>query len=157
LPKPANLTAARFSDERLSSVLWNGITGSAMPPWRQLPTEDLRALVAYIDSLHVASAPPSTQESTTLGQGKSLFAAYCASCHGDTGAGNGPAAGVLAPSPTNFHLKKPTEGRAWEALENGVPGTAMAPWQSQLSADQRHALVEFVRSLYGTPQENSRQ
>jgi len=55
LPRPANLTAARFSDERLSSVLWNGIVGSAMPPWRQLPTEDLRALVAYIDSLHVAS------------------------------------------------------------------------------------------------------
>src|SRR6267154_2448416 len=35
LPKPANLTAARFSDERLSSVLWNGISGSSMPPWRQ--------------------------------------------------------------------------------------------------------------------------
>jgi cytochrome c oxidase cbb3-type subunit 2/cytochrome c oxidase cbb3-type subunit I/II len=157
LPKPANLTAARFSDQRLSSVLWNGITGSAMPPWRQLPTEDLRALVAYIESLHVASAPPSTQVSTSLGQAKSLFAAACASCHGDTGAGNGPAAGVLAPAPTNFHLKKPTEERAWEVLENGVPGTAMAPWQSQLSADQRHALVEFVRSLYGTPQENSGQ
>jgi cytochrome c oxidase cbb3-type subunit 2/cytochrome c oxidase cbb3-type subunit I/II len=151
LPKPANLTAARFADERLSSVLWNGITGSAMPPWRQLPTEDLRALVAYIHSLYVESAPPSTQEATTLGQAKSLFAAACASCHGDTGAGNGPAAGVLAPSPTNFHLKKPTEQRAWEVLENGLPGTAMAPWQNQLSADQRHALVAFVRSLYGTP------
>ncbi len=157
LPKPANLTAARFSDERLSSVLWNGITGSAMPPWRQLPTEDLRALVAHIESLHVASAPSSTQVSASLGQAKSLFAAACASCHGDTGAGNGPAAGVLAPAPTNFHLKKPTEERAWEVLENGVPGTAMAPWQSQLSADQRHALVEFVRSLYGTPQENAKQ
>src|ERR1700676_1635982 len=60
LPKPANLTAARFSDQRLSSVLWNGITGSAMPPWRQLPTEALRALVAYINSLYVASAAPST-------------------------------------------------------------------------------------------------
>src|SRR6266478_7825952 len=72
LPRPANLTAARFSDERLSSVLWNGIVGSAMPPWRQLPTEDLRALVAYIDSLHVASAPPSRQESTSLAEGKAL-------------------------------------------------------------------------------------
>jgi cytochrome c oxidase cbb3-type subunit I/II len=157
LPRPANLTAARFSDERLSSVLWNGIVGSAMPPWRQLPTEDLRALVAYIDSLHVASAPPSTQESSSLAEGKALFAAACASCHGDTGAGNGPAASALAPSPTNFHLKKPTAERAWEVLENGVPGTAMPPWKDQLSEDERHALVEFVRSLYGTPQENSGQ
>ena len=157
LPKPANLTAARFSDERLSSVLWNGVAGSAMPPWRQLPTEDLRALVAYIHSLHLPSVAPSIQQAANLNEGKSLFAANCASCHGDTGAGNGPAAGALAPSPTNFHLKKPTEERAWDVLENGVPGTAMPPWQSPLSADQRHALVEFVRSLYGTPQENSGQ
>jgi cbb3-type cytochrome oxidase cytochrome c subunit/cytochrome c2 len=155
LPRPANLTAARFSDERLSSVLWNGVAGSSMPPWRQLPTEDLRALVAYIHSLHVPSAAPSTQQATNLNEGKSLFAGNCASCHGDRGTGDGPAAGALAPSPTNFQLKKPTEARAWEVLENGAPGTAMPPWKSQLSADQRHALVEFVRSLYGTPQENS--
>jgi cytochrome c oxidase cbb3-type subunit I/II len=157
VPKPANLTAARFSDERLSSVLWNGVAGSAMPPWRQLPTEDLRALVAYIHSLHRRGAAPSTQDVKTLDEGKSLFAANCASCHGDTGAGNGPAAGALAPSPTNFHLKKPTQERAWDVLESGVPGTAMPPWRSQLSADQRRALVEFVRSLYAPPQENSGQ
>jgi hypothetical protein len=33
----------------------------------------------------------------------------------------------------------------------------MPPWKSQLSVDQRYALVEFVRSLYGPPQESSRQ
>jgi cytochrome c oxidase cbb3-type subunit I/II len=157
LPRPANLTAARFSDERISSVLWNGVVGTSMPPWRQLPAEDLRALVAYIDSLHVASTPPSMQEATSLGEGKSLFSVYCASCHGDNGSGDGPAAGALAPSPTNFHLKKPTEERASEVLEKGVPGTAMPPWRSQLSADQRHALVEFVRSLYDTPRGNPGQ
>ena len=159
LPKPANLTAARFSDERLSSVLWNGVAGSAMPPWRQLPAEDLRALVAYIDSLHSAEAATTRPEdkTLTLEDGKSLFAANCASCHGDIGGGNGPAAGALAPAPTNFHLKKPTQERAWDVLENGVPGTAMPPWRSQLSADQRRAVVEFVRSLYGQPQENPGQ
>src|SRR5205807_9997903 len=66
LPKPANLTAALFSDERLSSVLWNGVAGSAMPPWRQLPAEDLRALVAYVHSLHAPStAASSTQDVKT--------------------------------------------------------------------------------------------
>jgi mono/diheme cytochrome c family protein len=157
LPKPANLAAARFSDERLSSVLWNGIAGSSMPPWRQLPAEDLRALIAYTQSLHVPGGPPSTQDATAVEVGKALFASACASCHGDNGAGNGPAAGALAPAPTNFHLKKPTQERGWDVLENGVPGTAMPPWQSQLNADERRDLVEFVRSLYGTPQENSAQ
>ncbi|MHB8215761.1 MAG: cbb3-type cytochrome c oxidase subunit I [Candidatus Sulfotelmatobacter sp.] len=153
LPKPANLTAARFSDERLSSVLWNGVAGSAMPPWRQLPTEDLRALIAYIQSLHAPGAAPGMQETGSPDLGKALFVATCASCHGETGAGNGPAAGALAPAPTNFHLKKPNEERARDVLENGVPGTAMPPWRNQLSADQRHALVEFVRSLYDPPRE----
>jgi len=152
LPKPANLTAAHFSDERLSSVLWNGIAGSAMPPWRQLPTEDLRALIAYIQSLNAPRATPRMQEAAGLG--KTLFAAACASCHGATGEGNGPAAGAVAPAPTNFHLKKPTEERAWDVLENGVQGTAMPPWRNQLNADERHALVEFVRSLYDPAQES---
>ena len=155
LPKPANLTAARFSDERLSSVLWNGVAGSSMPPWRQLPTEDLRALVAYVHSLHVPE--PSTQGATRVSEGESLFSANCASCHGASGAGNGPAAGALAPQPTNFHLKEPTRERVLEVLANGLPGTAMPPWKSQLSVDQRHALAEFVRSLYGPPHEDPGQ
>jgi cytochrome c oxidase cbb3-type subunit I/II len=157
LPKPADLSAARFSDERLSSVLWNGITGSAMPPWRQTSAEDLRALIAYIDSLHVASAPPATQQGASLDAGKALFLASCASCHGDTGAGNGTAAGALAPAPTNFHLKQPTEERAWIVLQDGVPGTAMAPWKNELSEDERHALVDYLRSLYGVTPGDSPQ
>jgi mono/diheme cytochrome c family protein len=103
------------------------------------------------------TASLSTQNVETVEGGKSLFAASCASCHGETGAGNGPAAGALAPSPTNFHVKRPTQERAWDVLENGVPGTAMPPWQSQLSADERRVLVEFVRSLYALPQEESGQ
>jgi cytochrome c oxidase cbb3-type subunit 2/cytochrome c oxidase cbb3-type subunit I/II len=157
LPKPANLTAASFSDERLSSVLWNGIAGSAMPPWRQLPAEDLRALIAYTQGLHVPDAAPPTPDAATSGVGKALFAATCASCHGNAGAGDGPAAGALAPAPTNFHLKKPTQARAWDVLANGVPGTAMPPWKNQLNEDERRALAEFVRSLYGQPQEKPGQ
>jgi cytochrome c oxidase cbb3-type subunit I/II len=157
LPKPANLTAARFSDERLSSVLWNGVVGSAMPPWRQLPAEDLRSLIAYIQSLPAPAGVPGMQEAASPDLAKALFVDTCGSCHGETGAGNGPAAGALAPAPTNFHLKQPTEEQAWDVLENGVPGTAMPPWRSQLSADQRHALVEFVRSLYNPPKENEGQ
>jgi cytochrome c oxidase cbb3-type subunit I/II len=157
IPKPANLTAARFSDERLSSVLWNGVAGSSMPPWRQLPTEDLRALVAFIQSLHVPGSAPSTQAATSLNEAESLFAANCASCHGARGDGNGPVAGALAPQPTNFHLKKPNPEKVLEVLANGLPGTAMPPWNIQLSVDQRNALAEFLPSLYDAPRESSKE
>src|SRR5260370_36792463 len=54
LPKPANLTAARFSDERLSSGLWNGITGAAMPPWRHFTPQVCSRLVALHAGLTVS-------------------------------------------------------------------------------------------------------
>jgi len=157
LPKPANLTAARFSDERLSSVLWNGIAGSAMPPWRQFPAEDLRALIAYVQSLHPPSAASATEDPARVSLGQALFPAMCSSCHGATGAGNGPAAGVLAPAPTNFHLKKSTEERALEVIQNGIPGTAMTPWKDQLGEEQQRSLVAYIRTLYGQPQGSSPQ
>jgi|ERR1700688_4990250 len=81
LPKPASLTAARFSDERLSSVLWNGVAGSAMPPWRQLPAEDLRSLIAYIQSLHAPAAAPGMEETASPDLAKALFVDTCGSCH----------------------------------------------------------------------------
>jgi len=154
LPAPANLTAARFSDERVSGVLWNGIPGSSMPPWRQLPAEDLRTLIAYVQSLGVPSAPSRSPETASVDQGKALFAANCASCHGDQGSGNGPAAGALAPPPTNFNVKRPTQRRVLDVLENGIPGTAMPPWKRQLDQEQQQALAEFVHSLYGLLEEN---
>jgi cytochrome c oxidase cbb3-type subunit I/II len=151
LPKPANLTAARFSDERVSGVLWNGIPGSSMPPWRQLAAEDLRTLIAYVQSLGGPGTSSTSQKTASVDHGKALFAANCASCHGDRGFGDGPTAGVLVPPPTNFNLKEPTQGRALEVLEKGIPGTAMPPWRSQLDEEQRHALAGFVRSLYRLP------
>jgi mono/diheme cytochrome c family protein len=154
LPAPANLTAARFSDERVSGVLWNGIPGSSMPPWRQLPAEDLRTLIAYVQSLGVPSAPSRSPETASVDQGKALFAANCASCHGDQGSGNGPAAGALAPPPTNFNVKRPTQRRVLDVLENGIPGTAMPPWKRQLDQEQQQALAEFVHSLYALLEEN---
>jgi mono/diheme cytochrome c family protein len=126
-----------------------------MPPWRQLPAEVLRALIAYIQSLPRPTAASSAQDAATANQGLPYFAAYCASCHGVAGAGNGPVAGALSPAPTNFHLKKPSEERVMDVLENGVPGTAMPPWKSQLSEDELRALAKFVPSLYGLPQEST--
>jgi mono/diheme cytochrome c family protein len=125
-----------------------------MPPWRQFPAEDLRTLIAYVQSLGVPSAPSMSPETASVDQGKALFAANCASCHGDQESGNGPAAGALAPPPTNFNVKRPTQRRVLDVLENGIPGTAMPPWKRQLDQEQQQALAEFVHSLYALLEEN---
>lgn len=152
LPRPADLTAAEFSTLRLSQVLWNGVAGSSMPAWRDLPPRDLQSLVAYVQTLHTR-APDRDVRPDTLKRGQQLFAVNCVRCHGLNGAGDGVAGRALAPAPTNFQLKRPDAEQAWLALLVGRPGTAMPPWAQQLSDDERRALIVYIRSLYGAPTE----
>ena len=151
LPKPANLKAARFADERLGAVLWNGVAGSSMPAWRDYSERDLRDLEAYIQELpreqnNAVSLSPADSD-----RAKTIFLQNCASCHGDQGDGRGPAAAALAPAPTNFHLKQPSFDRATEVLTHGLPGSAMPAWKEQLSESERVLLANYVRSYFGTP------
>ncbi len=146
-PTPRNLTTARFSDRSLSESVWNGIRGSSMPPWNDLPSGDQRALVAYLKTLAPAEARADVtgQESATA---KSLYIKQCAVCHGQTGAGDGPAAATLSPSPTNFHEIQPTRDYALGALANGVRGTAMPKWGPKLTPAERSLLARYIRSFY---------
>jgi mono/diheme cytochrome c family protein len=147
LPTPADLHQDHYSDAHLATILWDGVYGSAMPPWRQLDKSDLIAVTAYVGSLeaHVTLVSLSPQESDAAAK---LFAANCVSCHGDHGAGDGAAAGGLKPSPVNFHVRQPSPERAWTALEQGIPGSSMPAWQNRLSEEDRHLLVRYVESLY---------
>jgi mono/diheme cytochrome c family protein len=150
LPKPANLTAARFSDAFLRQTLWNGVRGTPMPSWRKLALGDLSALAAYVKSLH------STRESTnvtpdSLAHGGALFRKNCVPCHGSSGDGKGPAAITLAPPPANFRQIQPDADYIQIVLREGIPGTGMPVWAGQLSESDRVALAGYVRSLYDSP------
>jgi mono/diheme cytochrome c family protein len=147
LPAPANLFHHHYSDADLATILWDGVYGSAMPPWRQLDKADLTAVTAYVQSLQaqVTAVSISPQE---LDAASKLFAANCVSCHGENGAGNGAAAGGIKPSPVNFHVRQPTPDRAQSVIERGIPGSSMPAWKSRLSYDERNLLARYVLSLY---------
>jgi mono/diheme cytochrome c family protein len=88
-----------------------------------------------------------------LARGEVLFKQNCSSCHGETGRGNGPAAGTLNPRPRNF-----TQPADWKrgfhvpdiftTITAGIKGTGMAAFDFIVPAD-RMALVHVVRSLGG--------
>lgn len=149
-PAPRNLTTARFSNRRLSELLWNGVRGSSMPPWNDLVTGDLRGLVAYLETL-ATTEPLSAMTEAERTTAKAIFVKECAVCHGREGAGDGPSAAILAPAPTNFHEVRPTTTYAESALSNGVRGTAMPEWEQKLTADQRSLLARYVRWFFETP------
>lgn len=79
-----------------------------------------------------------------------LYTAHCASCHGATGQGDGPAASGLNPAPANFHNRARMDQRSAFGLYNtislGVAGTSMAPFAT-LGEDDRWALAFYVGNL----------
>jgi caa(3)-type oxidase subunit IV len=91
-----------------------------------------------------------------IAKGKTIFQVQCISCHGPDGFGNGGAAAALNPKPRNFHVPSAQwhYGTAptviFHTLTNGSPGTGMASY-SNLSVEDRYALVAFVRSLNPDP------
>jgi cytochrome c oxidase cbb3-type subunit I/II len=146
LPRPRDLTDARYSDRALSQILWAGIAGSAMPRWHEWPVNDLRGLVAYVQSLErpvtVEELSPAQRE-----RAESLYRANCATCHGVDADGGGSLTS-LAPPATRFREVRPGLNRAESALAEGIPGTAMTSWRGKLSDADRQLLARFVRTLY---------
>ncbi|MBX9688054.1 MAG: cbb3-type cytochrome c oxidase subunit I [Candidatus Obscuribacterales bacterium] len=149
MPPPADLTVKEISRERMSFVLANGVYGSSMPAWRDLPESKLSALATYVQTLSKVSASQS-QDSPALSReaAKLLYSKNCVSCHGADGGGNGPVAAALAPAPTNFKQVRPSKARALVVINDGIPGTSMPPWKDQLSLLERAQLADYVSSLY---------
>ncbi len=148
LPAPRNLTTAQISSRRLSESLWNGLPGSSMPPWNDLATADLRGLVAYLTTLAPAEPAPALTDAERS-QGRAIYTRECVVCHGPDGRGDGPAAAILAPTPTNFHEVRPTLAHAEVALADGVRGSAMPRWRGKLTPDEQKMMARFVRTFFG--------
>lgn len=89
-----------------------------------------------------------------VADGKVVFEANCAGCHGIAGDGNGPAAAALNPKPRNFveaKFKYPpnaTDADLTVTIQNGVKGSAMPAWKDTLNADQIKSVIAYVRTFH---------
>ncbi len=126
----------------------NGNNNAAcrMPPWaRVLSTTQRWDVVAFAYSLHYAP--------DTLARGKIAYASQCASCHGETAAGNGLQAKASArplPDLSNpAYFSEKSDAALWQRLTEGIP--AMGPdahrFKDTLSEADRWAVVAYMRSL----------
>jgi mono/diheme cytochrome c family protein len=89
---------------------------------------------------------PALPSSSNAARGQALYGDHCASCHGPTGAGDGPGAASLRPRPGNLAEHEYSDRRLAEALWHGVAGTAMPAWRDYPLTDLA-ALTARVRAL----------
>jgi mono/diheme cytochrome c family protein len=90
--------------------------------------------------------------------GHDVFAHYCATCHGDAGAGDGFNAYNLDPHPRDFSdpafQKAKTDAQLVDAIRRGGAGVGlsslMPPWGRTLTERQVAEVVVYVRSLKKT-------
>ena len=101
----------------------------------------------------VIAHPRPTQYQLHLG--KSVFEAYCAPCHGDTGAGDGSNSFNLDPRPRDLSdpafQKSKSNADLADTIRRGGAGVGlsslMPPWGHTLNDRQLDAVVVYVRSL----------
>jgi mono/diheme cytochrome c family protein len=90
------------------------------------------------------------------GQGKHLFAQYCATCHGDEGKGDGQNASNLNPPPPDLTSSKNPRDAAYlrRIIAQGSAAIGRSPlsppWGRSLTAQQIDYLVAYCRALART-------
>lgn len=90
--------------------------------------------------------------------GKAVYQKWCAGCHGETGAGDGPAASTMLPRPRDFtgalyqirttaSGQLPTDEDILRAIDFGLPGTAMPGWVKRLSERERRDVAAYLKTF----------
>jgi mono/diheme cytochrome c family protein len=163
------------TDEDLFATISRGMPGSAMPAWGHLPEQERWAVVYYVKSLaetpwviepaaeptpagepgkgliQVPPAPPFTPEARA--QALEMYAQACASCHGQTGKGDGVEKQFddkgypTRPRDLTVGIFKgnPDPAALYRRLIAGMPGSPMPMSDWAYGEDAWH-LVHLIRS-----------
>lgn len=102
--------------------------------------------------------PPSLVSAQDTTQGKIVYVKWCAGCHGDGGAGDGPAAQYMLPRPRDFtgaifKIRStasgalPTDADMQRAIDDGLHGTAMPGWKDRLSDRERRDVIAYIKTF----------
>lgn len=111
----------------------------------RVPADKLAEARALTSPLPDAPAIVEKGKALYLGKGT------CANCHGPEGAGDGPVAAQLNPSPRNFQhhgfWRHRTEGEIFWVIKHGSPGTGMIGFAGQLTDEEIWALIQYERTF----------
>jgi cbb3-type cytochrome c oxidase subunit III len=94
---------------------------------------------------------PVASNAESIAAGQKLYAKNCASCHGESGKGDGKMGAQLKPLPSNLTDAEwkhgSTEGEIFTVIRDGVKTTPMKSFKSKMTEHELWDVVNYVRSL----------
>ncbi|WP_440830531.1 FTR1 family protein [Pseudomonas fragariae (ex Marin et al. 2024)] len=142
--------AGRDALEQAVTQLKSAVAGrqDAAQVTRQARQLSARLALAY----EVSQAPAITPDPA---RGAPLYAQHCSVCHGDSGAGDGPAGIGLEPPPSNLRdtarLDRLSLYDLYNATGLGIAGTDMPAFADQLDDRQRWDVATYIASFSAQP------
>jgi len=121
----------------------------------QLPESDVQDIALYLQTIVPPRSTPSAASpagalTTADALGATVYAANCAGCHGQEGAGRPP---IIPPLAGNDSVQATAPSNVIGAVLGGLPpwnhGPAMPSFAAGLSDDEIAALTNFVRTSWG--------
>lgn len=159
-PVPATAQAAEKPTQPLAEDLWDPF-GMQRDMWRQsqMGPGMQKRMLRHWTFMHFGAPPdyrgarnPLSIDAKTISEGRTLYQANCASCHGPVGAGNGDLAKALNPSPAllAYLIQTPMavdEYMLWTIAEGGQAfGTDMPGYLGSLAKDDMWKIIAYMRA-----------
>lgn len=94
---------------------------------------------------------PVAADATSIATGRAVYEKNCASCHGDTGKGDGKMGEELDPKPSNLTdadwKHGATDGEIFKVIHDGSAKTGMKAFGRKLTEHQIWDVVNYIRSI----------
>ncbi len=101
---------------------------------------------------------PVASSDAVLSKARKAYSDNCLQCHGESGKGDGPMAGMLKEKPADLSNSSMvaglTDGEIFWSITNGRE-KVMPPFASKLTEEERWSLVCFLRDLSKTKPNNT--
>jgi len=100
-----------------------------------------------------AASPAKAITPAVLQKGQAIYKTNCVPCHGVSGKGDGPGAGVLKPPPRDHtdyaYMSTLTDQNIADVIKMGgaIKGRPLMPSHPQIGGDDMDALVAYIRTL----------
>jgi mono/diheme cytochrome c family protein len=116
-------------------------------------TQDMMIFIAALSMVVLGAA--FVADAADVEQGKKLYGQFCATCHGQSGKGDGAAAAALNPKPRDHtdkeYMSQLSDDDLLKVIKNGGASIGksplMPPWGASLKDEQIQDIIAYVRTL----------